>query len=646
MLTYARHILFWQSGLVPPGEGVTVQQTRGKPASPAQSKVEVAMKGKLLLGIGLLVLVALMTGASIAQGPKPQGNVSSQGMHNQAALPALAPQEQNVHAQPTVTATVSVNNPHGVGVNRSTNRIYISRWTDSALAVIDGATNQVITNCTSSGTGVGVDVNAVTNRVYVSGWSDLSVHDGSNCTRIATINTSGPAGGTGAVAGPVAVNPNTNRIYVAAGHGGNNLLVVDGDSNTISATIGGFNGGWGLGVNPNTNRIYASRRDHNDVQVIDGATNTIAVTISVGLNPYGLAVDPNANRIYVANYDSKNVSVINGDTNMVDATIELSNSPISVAVNPDINRIYVADAANTVWVIDGATLMVEAVVGVGSGVQADGIDVNPNTNRVYVANSSSGTVSIIDDSPVPPTAIGSSCGAVTIPLHTDDPFAVAYNPVNDYLYVLRTGVTNPQAAVLRYGHEVTRINFSSVGYQELTSVGVNPHSGLTFVTRWGDDRVYCIIGTQIVSSYSTGYWGPAGVWPSTLTSDTYVSGKWYQGTGKVAHFTGCEFRGLVDVGSDPNAGVVAENNQHLYLANSNSDTVSVVAGGSLSATINVGDHPNGIAYNPVKARFRPLVIQRWWQLLHWGWVITMTWVSTPRTQSPSGATSTLVPPIL
>jgi DNA-binding beta-propeller fold protein YncE len=88
----------------------------------------------------------------------------------------------------------------------------------------------------------------------------------------------------------------------------------------------------------------------------------------------------------------------------------------------------------------------------------------------------------------------SLCAAMEVPLNMEDPFGVAYNPVNHQVYVLRTGAAAPQVAVLRYGREVARINdFPSGGYyRELTSIGVNPSSGLTYVTQWSDDTVHFI----------------------------------------------------------------------------------------------------------------------------------------------------------
>jgi len=223
-----------------------------------------------------------------------------------------------------------------------------------------------------------------------------------------------------------------------------------------------------------------------------------------------------------------------------------------------------------------------AVLFAGSAWQIDKVSSPPAHASALVANSAS------------------SCGTIEILLDMEDPFAIAYNPVSNYVYVLRSGTTESQVAVLRYGREVARIDFPPSGFSELTSIGTNPSSGLTYVTQWSSDRVHFIDSTRVISSYSTGYWGPAGVWSSTSNSATYVSGKWVQSTSKVVYFGGTTPIRVVDVGfnANPNAGVVATNSQYLYLANSYSNTVSVLNNGSLLATIKVGDHPNGIAYNP------------------------------------------------
>jgi YVTN family beta-propeller protein len=150
----------------------------------------------------------------------------------------------------------------------------------------------------------------------------------------------------------VAVNPNTNQIYVANLQS-NTVTVIDGATNNTTTVAAGTNPVY-VAVNPNTNKIYVANENSNTVTVIDGATNN-TTTVAVGTYPYAVAVDPNTNKIYVANQASNTVTVIDGATNNT-TTVAVGNGPDAVAVNPNTNMIYVANAYDTVTVIDGATI--------------------------------------------------------------------------------------------------------------------------------------------------------------------------------------------------------------------------------------------------------------------------------------------------
>src|SRR5437879_1886640 len=54
-------------------------------------------------------------------------------------------------------------------------------------------------------------------------------------------------------------------------------------------------------VNPNTNRIYVANYGSNNVSVIDGATSSVIATIPVGNSPYDVAIDLTNNKIFVVN---------------------------------------------------------------------------------------------------------------------------------------------------------------------------------------------------------------------------------------------------------------------------------------------------------------------------------------------------------
>ena len=112
---------------------------------------------------------------------------------------------------PTVVATVPAGNqPQDVGVNPTTNRIFVANYDGGNVSVIDGASNTVSATVTAQNHPSGVGVYTPTNRIYVSN------------------------------------------------HGSHSVTVVDGASDSVSATITVGNGPWGVGVNDATYRIYVA----------------------------------------------------------------------------------------------------------------------------------------------------------------------------------------------------------------------------------------------------------------------------------------------------------------------------------------------------------------------------------------------------
>jgi YVTN family beta-propeller protein len=55
-----------------------------------------------------------------------------------------------------------------------------------------------------------------------------------------------------------------------------------------------------IAINPVTNRVYVANYSSNSITVIDGATNFTS-NVGVGTNPYAVAANPVTNMIYVAN---------------------------------------------------------------------------------------------------------------------------------------------------------------------------------------------------------------------------------------------------------------------------------------------------------------------------------------------------------
>ncbi|MBV8906234.1 MAG: YncE family protein, partial [Acidobacteriia bacterium] len=151
----------------------------------------------------------------------------------------------------------------------------------------------------------------------------------------------------------VAVNPVTNKIYVA-NHISNNVSVINGFTNGVTTvTDPNASSPAGIAVNPVTNKIYVANPGSNNVTVVDGATNSVTtVTDPNATDPYAVAVNPVTNKIYVANLVSTNVTVIDGATNTIKTVTDPNAThPDAIAVNPVTNEMYVANEGNNVTVI-------------------------------------------------------------------------------------------------------------------------------------------------------------------------------------------------------------------------------------------------------------------------------------------------------
>lgn len=130
----------------------------------------------------------------------------------------------------------------------------------------------------------------------------------------------------------VAVNPKTNKIYVA-NKKSDNVTIIDGRTNKVTGTVKVGLEPNAVRINPNTNKIYVAAlkgqfpdgsedpNGNGTVTVIDGATNKTK-TVEAGLEPYAMAINTKTDKVYVINQGSNDMTVITGKTNKT-ATVQL-----------------------------------------------------------------------------------------------------------------------------------------------------------------------------------------------------------------------------------------------------------------------------------------------------------------------------------
>lgn len=76
-----------------------------------------------------------------------------------------------------------------------------------------------------------------------------------------------------------------------------------------------------IAIDENTNTIFSVNQFLEDVTVIDGNANTILATIAVGASPSGAEFIESVNLLYVLNQGSSSISIIDPTTNTVVQTI-------------------------------------------------------------------------------------------------------------------------------------------------------------------------------------------------------------------------------------------------------------------------------------------------------------------------------------
>jgi YVTN family beta-propeller protein len=360
--------------------------------------------------------------------------------------------------------------------------------------------------------------------------------------------------GAGDEPNSVAVNPVTNKIYVA-NQSSNNVTVIDGASNSTTTVAAGSDDQTSVAVNPVTNKIYVANSAVDTVTVIDGATNT-TTSVAVGLQPQAMAVNPVTNKVYVANFEDDTVTVIDGATNTT-ATVGVGLFADAVAVNPVTNKIYVANYYDgTVTVIDGATNSTSTVVA-GSG--PNGAAVNPVTNKVYVSNYYSGTVTVIDGATNSTSTVAAGSG----------PYAVAVNPVTNKVYV--ANISSRTVTVIDGAANTT----TTVAVGNPFSVAVNPVTNKIYVPNEIGGTVTVIDGATNTTTTVAAGAVSLSVAVNPVTNKIYVPN--HDFSGAVTVIDGAtNTTTTVAAGSGPYAVAVNPVTNKVYVADIYDNTVTVI----------------------------------------------------------------------
>ena len=253
----------------------------------------------------------------------------------------------------TTTVNSAYSYPSGVAVDTTRNIWYLLGY--GGLQAFSGQTNQSLWVAGLSGMYAGGDANGIavdpsTNTIYIGS----ETYGAIQAVNGATHSVSDFYTPNGATPWGLAFDQNTSMLYVGnmyscSGCGSADTIeVFNAATNSWVTTINLGTSAYQpahVAVDAATDMVYTANQASNTVSVINGATNTVTATIPVGSDPVGIAVDPITNTIYTTNYSGSSISVIDGSTNTVVATINIGSgfNPSAIAINPRTNTVWVTE---------------------------------------------------------------------------------------------------------------------------------------------------------------------------------------------------------------------------------------------------------------------------------------------------------------
>jgi uncharacterized repeat protein (TIGR01451 family) len=302
-----------------------------------------------------------------------------------------------------------------------------------------------------------------------------------------------------------------------------------------------------VAVNAETNRVYVANPVNNAVLVVDpSGSRSVIASIPVGDYPLGLDVVTTSNKIYAANSQDGTVTAIRGSDNTPITDRYVGAGASKVAADSGAERVYVTNHGETnngAAAINSQTDEFEYYYGRLQGAQGRyGIDVDPERDQLFIAARDAGLIAIQD-------AYSPDQDPQLVKLDPPRvPYVVAFNPATNHLFV--TAPDDNKVVVLAPysiqwhrgawltqsgGQRVLLLDRTNAGWIKEIDVGqgaeegiaVNPFTGYVYVTNTGSNTVSVLQDDtdpsqiQWVEDITVGD-QPQGVDVDTKTNTIYV----------------------------------------------------------------------------------------------------------------------------
>jgi WD40 repeat protein len=210
----------------------------------------------------------------------------------------------------------------------------------------------------------------------------------------------------------VAVQPNSNKLFLSHGTQVNILDKTTGDSLGVIPNTTGVHG---IAFVPSLNKGFTSNGKLNDITVFNLSSNAVMSKIAVGANPDAIFYETFSKTIITCNGKSKDLSFVNPETEKVIATVALNAKP-ETAVSNNKGLIYVnLEDKHEIAVVDVVNFTLLKTISLAPGIAPTGLAYDTKTERLFAGCSDNEMliiVNAVNGNIVDSIAIGAGCDGV------------------------------------------------------------------------------------------------------------------------------------------------------------------------------------------------------------------------------------------
>ncbi len=273
-----------------------------------------------------------------------------------------------------VLSTIAVpKGPHGLVVTPDGRKVYVSSDGDSTVTVIDTATDRAVGTVDVGPNPHGLAVSADGRVVLVSAWgaNQAIFIDTATDRVVGRVPVAQAHNGTLSTDGRVAWVGSQQQGALA-------LVRIDVPGLKEAARVPLDRTPRALDLSPDGRRLYFTVAGLAAVQVLDTATNQVTGQIAVGASPHQAPFTRDGRWALVPSQGPGELGIIDAASGAVAGTVAVGKTPHWVASTSDGNTAYVAnEGSNDVSVVDLATRTLVATIPVGNAPRKIAVQPGP-----------------------------------------------------------------------------------------------------------------------------------------------------------------------------------------------------------------------------------------------------------------------------